>query len=1269
MFLNNAIYNYLNNKVDAAILKKGSELMRNRFVSQVVHYPSDHCITAIVKDVNKVTVRYENAFTLRNVSCSCHASHICEHTVAALYQILSLKDAEITVSKLVTTTLPNKSAEREQQKIVSGKNTISKVVQIAPSFLENGAPNNYKQLQANSITELERILPKIKPPYPGFFGYQTQFIQYLNNVGELEFILVDRYAMSFKQLLPFQMMDSPEFIRVVFKSENGALHLKCSSCSRVQNKLCDHQFFALQQNGFLKLLFSDLWRDRAKLVQDFSIQYKTTPQRFEKIFKIGFNHEVPIAVRAIQNYMSQSDLQEEKNTLKILEQSTEVHYHSFIEKLSSKSKSQKANAFLWVFDDDEGHTPTLLEGSASKSGDKLSSNITRVNRSAFLSPDEEELFEQFTLLKEQFKKNYDYWYYRILLKMLSENKSILQGIIHYSASDDNKFHKISKSDLSPFTFGQEEASLIIDTEEDEDFLTCKIYVKIGDQQITPDDPDLEFYPIFAIYKGVASIYKDFKVFQFLSDTNSNTIITDKENPEPLIELLHEYNKFFEVNYPQNFKPETIRVENPTRALYLREGGNFVIMEPRLELGDDISVQIPSDGKIMQESDENMLPVFYECDPESELSFIEFLNQQHPELEESYKNYGLHYIDVKELVRHAWFLKFFESCKEAGIAIYGQENLKNFRFNTNSAKININVSSGIDWFDVNVDIAFGDQKVRLKNWVDSVRNNEKYVVLDDGSLGLIPDEWFEKLKQVALVSDEEKGKLSISKFRIGVVESLFEEIADEKLFTEVRQKMRQLAHYEFKKDYKIPDTIKAELREYQVMGFQWLKALSDLGFGGCLADDMGLGKTVQVISLLADQKQLKKNTSIAIVPRSLLFNWAAEIDKFCPALTYIHYHGPDRMLKRNELLNYDLIITTYDTATNDVEYFTDITFNYIILDESQAIKNPASKRYKAMRLLKAKNRIVMTGTPIENNTFDLFAQFSFINPGIFGSSQYFRTHFSNAIDKNNDADTAGLLRKLINPFLLRRTKEQVASDLPERTENIIYCDMDSIQRSYYDALKNTIRAEIEQSISKTGFDKARFKIIEGLLRLRQVCNAPQLVDQSLPPHKRVSVKIETLMDIIENDLGNHNALIFSQFTSMLDIVRSALDKKHIKYAYLDGSTKDRKAAVEYFDHNEEIKLFLISLKAGNTGLNLTKADYVYLIDPWWNPAVEAQAIDRTHRIGQTKNVFAYKMICKNTIEEKIIELQNKKKKLASDLVMTDESVFKSLDREELLNLFN
>jgi non-specific serine/threonine protein kinase len=432
--------------------------------------------------------------------------------------------------------------------------------------------------------------------------------------------------------------------------------------------------------------------------------------------------------------------------------------------------------------------------------------------------------------------------------------------------------------------------------------------------------------------------------------------------------------------------------------------------------------------------------------------------------------------------------------------------------------------------------------------------------------------------------------------------------------------------------------------------------------------MGLGKTLEMICLLANQKDLKRGASIVVAPRSLLFNWAAEIDKFCPTLTYILYHGNDRSQLRKQLLNHDIVITTYDTTSIDIEYLKDLKFNYAILDESQAVKNPNSKRYKAVRLLNTRNKMVMTGTPMENNTFDLYAQFSFVNPGILGSMTSFKDRFSIPIDRHNDVEAINLLKKIISPFFLRRTKEVVAKDLPEKSENIIYCEMEPTQRQMYDQLKAQIKQDVEGTLKIQGLNKSKFKILEALLRLRQMCNAPALLDKTLPDHKKTSVKVNTLVEIIKNDLAGHNALVFSQFTSMLDIIRKELDKEGIKYAYLDGATRDRKQAVADFQDDADTKVFLISLKAGNTGLNLIKADYVYIVDPWWNPAVEAQAIDRTHRIGQDKHIFAYKMICKDTIEEKIMLLQQKKKKITQDLISSDENVFKSLSKEELIDLF-
>ena len=512
-------------------------------------------------------------------------------------------------------------------------------------------------------------------------------------------------------------------------------------------------------------------------------------------------------------------------------------------------------------------------------------------------------------------------------------------------------------------------------------------------------------------------------------------------------------------------------------------------------------------------------------------------------------------------------------------------------------------------------------------------------------------------------------MKINHFKYNLVEELFDEVSEDESYEELRTKFHLIKDANFDQKFDLPKSVTAELRPYQLDGFQWLCTLDQIGFGRCLADDMGLGKTIQVIALLAYQKEIGYRSSLVIVPRSLLFNWIAEVEKFCPTLNYYLHHGPKRGGKIMDIDTYDIILTTYDTATSDIKYLSDINFNYIILDESQAIKNPNSKRYKAMRVLKSRNKIVMTGTPIENNTFDLYAQFSFINPGIFGGQAHFKDRFSNPIDKEGDANTSEQLKKIIHPFILRRTKELVAKDLPERSENIIYCDMGASQRKMYEELKNKIANDIKASVSNNGIAKSKFKILDGLLRLRQICNSPLLLHKTMDPKQAQSVKIETLVNVLENELNNHNALVFSQFTSMLALIRKELDDRKIPYAYLDGQTRDRKSAVEEFQNNDEIKIFLLSLKAGNTGLNLVKADYVYIVDPWWNPAVESQAIDRTHRIGQDKNIFAYKMICKDTIEEKIVELQIKKKKIAKDIIASDENIFKSLDKNDLLGLFD
>jgi non-specific serine/threonine protein kinase len=366
----------------------------------------------------------------------------------------------------------------------------------------------------------------------------------------------------------------------------------------------------------------------------------------------------------------------------------------------------------------------------------------------------------------------------------------------------------------------------------------------------------------------------------------------------------------------------------------------------------------------------------------------------------------------------------------------------------------------------------------------------------------------------------------------------------------------------------------------------------------------------------------------------------------------------------------VIITTYGTLRSDIKLLMTIELDYLLLDESQAIKNPLSKVTRAASLLHAKNRLCMSGTPLQNNTFDIFAQMNFLNPGMLGSMEFFRQEFAIPIDKFGEQDRKEHLKKILYPFILRRTKEQVAKDLPDKTETILYCEMEDEQRSIYEAYRNDYRNQILGTIESQGIQKSQLTILQGLMKLRQICDSPAILNET-EKFENHSIKLDELSREIVENIGNHKALVFSQFLGMLALIREKLDQLGVKYEYFDGSTSapDREKAIQSFQSDESQRVFLISLKAGGVGLNLTAADYVYIVDPWWNPAVEQQAIDRTHRIGQDKNIFAYRMICVDTIEDKIIQLQEKKRALAKDLIADDNTFVKSLTREDVEYLFS
>jgi non-specific serine/threonine protein kinase len=544
-------------------------------------------------------------------------------------------------------------------------------------------------------------------------------------------------------------------------------------------------------------------------------------------------------------------------------------------------------------------------------------------------------------------------------------------------------------------------------------------------------------------------------------------------------------------------------------------------------------------------------------------------------------------------------------------------------------------------------------------------------LNDGTLGILPEAWLQKYSLLFRVGEGKQNQLRLSKYHLSVIDELYNNIDETEVMIKLEEKYERLRSFNRINEVDPPKDLSSILRPYQVAGYHWLNYLNEVGWGGILADDMGLGKTVQALSCLQLFKEKKnKMKAIVVCPTTLMFNWENEIKKFTPKLTYKIHHGGERDRDKKLFDNFDVIITTYGTLRSDIKFMAEIEFDYVVLDESQAIKNPQSKVTKAACLLNAKHRICMSGTPLQNNTFDIYAQMNFLNPGMLGSVEYFRNEFATPIDKFGEREHKDHLKKLLYPFILRRTKEQVAKDLPAKTETILFCEMEEEQRNIYDAYRNDYRDKILGVIKEQGIDKSQLTILQGLMKLRQICDSPAIMNEK-EQMPNVSVKLDELTREITENIGHHKALIFSQFLGMLGLIRQRLTELGVKFEYFDGSTSatDREKAIQSFQNDDEVRVFLISLKAGGVGLNLTAADYVYIVDPWWNPAVEQQAIDRTHRIGQTKNIFAYRMICKDTIEDKILQLQDKKRSLARDLVADDTGFVKTLTREDVEYLFS
>ncbi|MCA6449592.1 MAG: SNF2 helicase associated domain-containing protein [Chitinophagaceae bacterium] len=730
----------------------------------------------------------------------------------------------------------------------------------------------------------------------------------------------------------------------------------------------------------------------------------------------------------------------------------------------------------------------------------------------------------------------------------------------------------------------------------------------------------------------------------------------------ILPLSKEYNVHF-----TNVQKEEVKDCKPEVKVLLKEKGEYLLFQPVFNYrGYDVR---PADKeKIILPIADKLLVIQRNLEVEKE--FVQKIESLHSGFIRPVEGNVLA-LKGTDVLRNNWFFLFVDAVKEMNIPVLGFEALKNFRFNTAKPSTKIFISSNTDWFDAKVEILFGEQKVTVDEVKKALTNKQQFVQLQDGTLGILPEEWIKKYSLLFRVGDGKSGNMKLSKYHFSVIEELYLQRDEEELFFQLEEKYERLKDNHSIKPVPAPAHLKSVLRPYQESGFQWLNYLREVQWGGILADDMGLGKTIQALSFLHHLKEENGSLKALVVcPTTLMFNWQNEIQKFTPNLTFSIHHGGGRSKENLADPAIDVIITTYGTLRSDIKQFVDVAFDYVILDESQAIKNPSSKVTKAAGLLKARNRLCLSGTPLQNNTFDIFAQMNFLNPGMLGSVEFFKQEFSVPIDKFGEKEQKDHLRKLLYPFILRRTKEQVAKDLPEKQEMVLFCEMGDEQRKIYDAYRNDYRDKILGVVENQGIQKSQLTILQGLMKLRQICDSPAIVKEE-ERFPNVSVKLEEIGREITENISNHKALVFSQFLGMLALIKEKMKELGVDYEYFDGSSTvaERERSIHRFQNDENCRVFLISLKAGGVGLNLTAADYVYIVDPWWNPAVEQQAIDRTHRIGQTKNIFAYRMICTDTVEDKILKLQERKRNLAKDLITDDEGFVKTLTKEDVEYLFS
>ncbi len=1253
MALPHIIKHIYNNGTDE-VIRRGKKIHGSGFVELVEHDELMGTIVFRVKDDSystfyKVYIQKYTDARLMSLRCSCpyNIGDICRHESAALFRLQDMADKNMLGNSMIQ--------YNQYHTVAKMKHIDLKMIKMLSSpGIYDDAETILRTTKANILKAAEeRVEAELK-------------------VGNITYPLV------------------------IQKNEERNFDTSCT-CAESGHPLCEHKTLLFLQllNSFGPAYFDSIrnWdKEKNKLLQIYGYSLNDDlAGKFEFTYKEGKPFLILLDTN-IKRVAQPTGPQSSTPAATFLQKLKPI------EQVVELDKPLKALGIVFNFNakTHPGFIIDAVQGEADEENKKFVSKVenldlTKFVNTDFFSDEDKLLFQQIRKLQgteinkylnrnSPFSGIWDNIIQNESEELPEETKNLITEYLHpkikklFEEQPGNHFifslpqkKKFITANLQEIEISDKFISPVFKVVAKNNYLELICMVKIENETIPFTENECNSILVFMHDKALYTWQKTEDVVQaekFLQQGNVKLSKSDwvKKMQEIVLPLTKEYHVEFDKSLIKEIKGGS-----PDIKLQLLEKGDYLVFQPIFgyngfdtKASDRTTITIPEGDKIL----------VIQRNKEAEEAFIQKLESLHSMFVRQTDNQSL-VLKGAEVLRNNWFFLFVDAMKELKISVFGFEALKNFRFNTARPNTHIHVSSGLDWFDAKIEIEFGKQRVGIADIKKALNNKQSFVQLEDGTLGILPDEWLKRYSLLFKVGEGKSDKLRLSRYHLSVIDELYENRNETEISFALDEKFEKLREFKNIPDIAVPETLQAVLRPYQIAGYQWLSYLNDVGWGGILADDMGLGKTVQALTMLEYYKKTNGSIkAIVICPTTLIYNWQNEVRKFTPELTFHIHHGNTRLRKHEELTQHNIIITTYGTLRSDISMFVQVLFDYVVLDESQAIKNPSSKVTKAASLLTAKNRLCMSGTPLQNNTFDIFAQMNFLNPGLLGSMEFFRNEFATPIDKFGEPEQKEHLRKLLYPFILRRTKEQVAKDLPEKTETILFCEMEEEQRSIYEAYRNSYRDKILGAIDQQGIDKSQLTILQGLMKLRQICDSPAILNEE-EKFPNNSIKLDELAREISENIGQHKALIFSQFLGMLALIKEKLKEQNVPFEYFDGSTSpaDREKAIQNFQSNDDCRVFLISLKAGGVGLNLTAADYVYIVDPWWNPAVEQQAIDRTHRIGQTKNIFAYRMICIDTIEDKILQLQEKKKTLAKELISDETSFVKALTKADVEYLFS